>query len=332
MFALALAALGLTATAATVQSPAAVPADTLEIEEWQVPWERTRPRDPSVAADGKIWFVGQVGNYIGIFDPATETFEKIDFTDRVLPHNITTGPDGAMWYAGNAIGHIGRVDPRTKEIRIYEMPDEAARDPHTLIFSEQGTLWFTVQGGNFIGRLEPSTGEVRLVPMTVGGARPYGIVVDENNRPWAALLGTNRIASVNPETMELEEHILPFEEARPRRLVRTDDGMIWYGDVRRGTLGRLDPTSGDVKEYPLPGGAEAGAYAMALDNRGRVWISETGLQPNRLVGFDPSTERFVSVNEVPSGGGAVRHMVYHEGTNSIWFGTDTNMLGRATVR
>ena len=324
MIALALAALGLSAAAA--------PADTLEITEWLVPWEQTRPRDPTVGHDGRVWFVGQVGNYIGIFDPATESFEKIDFPSRVLPHNITTGPDGDLWYAGNAAAHIGRVNPETREIRIYPMPDEAARDPHTLIFSEQGTLWFTVQGGNFIGRLEPSSGEVQLVPMTVGGARPYGIVVDSDDRPWAALLGTNRIASVNPATMELEEHILPFEEARPRRLVKTDDGMIWYGDVRRATLGRLDPATGDVKEYPLPAGADAGAYAMALDGEGRVWISETGIQPNRLVGFDPATEQFVSVNEVPSGGGSVRHMIYHPGSNAIWFGTDSNMLGRAIVR
>lgn len=308
----------------------AAPPDTLEIQEWAVPWENTRPRDPTVAADGKIWFVGQVGNYIGIFDPQSGEFEKIDLPPRVLPHNIVAGPDGALWYAGNAAGHIGRIDPQSREIKIFEMPDPAARDPHTLVFSSTGDLWFTVQGGNFIGRLDPGSGDVKLVPMSVGGARPYGIVVDENNRPWAALLGTNRIASVNPETMELEEHMLP-EDARPRRLVRTDDGMIWYGDTRRGTLGRLDPTTGEIKEYPLPSGKEAGAYAMALDGQGRIWVAETGVQPNRLVGFDPKTESFFGITPVPSGGGAVRNMVYHAPTNSIWFGTDTNNIGRAVV-
>lgn len=317
--------------AALIASIGAAPVDTLEIQEWQVPWENSRPRDPSVAADGKIWFVGQVGNYLAIFDPASGEFEKIDLPPGVLPHNITTAPDGSMWYAGNAAAHIGRVDPQTREITIYEMPHEAARDPHTLIFSRTGDLWFTVQGGNFIGRLDPASGAVQLVPMTVGGARPYGIVVDENNRPWVALLGTNRIASINPETMELEEHILPFEEARPRRLARTADGMIWYGDTRRGTLGRLDPASGDVVEYPLPAGADAGAYAMAIDGQGRIWIAETGVRPNRLVGFDPASEEFFSINPVPSGGGSVRHMVYDPATNAIWFGTDTNYLARARV-
>ena len=26
------------------------------IEEWEVPWERSRPRDPYVAPDGRVWF------------------------------------------------------------------------------------------------------------------------------------------------------------------------------------------------------------------------------------------------------------------------------------
>ena len=327
MLALTLAIVG-SAMAATPALPAA---DTLEIQEWEVPWANTRPRDPTVARDGRIWFVGQVGNYVGIFDPRSAEFDRIDLPARALPHTVTAGPDGSMWYAGNGDAHIGRIDPATREIRRYDMPDPAARDPHTLVFSNTGDLWFTVQGGNFIGRLDPESGDVKLVSTTVGGARPYGIVVDDTNRPWAALFGTNRIATIDPATMQLKEHVLPWEDARPRRLVRTADGMIWYGDVRRGTLGRLDPRTGDAVEFPLPSGEDAGAYAMALDHEGRIWIAETGVRPNRLVGFDPATEKFFGVTEVPSGGGSVRNMVFHAPTRSIWFGTDTNMIARAVV-
>ena len=35
----------------------------LEIKEWPVPWEDTRPRDPDVAPNGVIWLVGQGGDY-----------------------------------------------------------------------------------------------------------------------------------------------------------------------------------------------------------------------------------------------------------------------------
>ena len=67
------------------------------------------------------------------------------------------------------------------------------------------------------------------------------------------------------------------------------------------------------------------------DGRDRLWFVETGPSPNRFVGFDPEMESFFSVTDIGSGGGAVRHMVFHAPTRSIWFGTDANTVGRAKV-
>lgn len=38
---------------------AAEPVKPITIEEWPVPFEKGRPRDPYVAPDGSVWFVGQ---------------------------------------------------------------------------------------------------------------------------------------------------------------------------------------------------------------------------------------------------------------------------------
>jgi virginiamycin B lyase len=57
--------------AAPGTSPAVPDSVIVPIKEWNVPWEKTRPRDPAVAPDGKIFFVGQVGNYIARLDPAS---------------------------------------------------------------------------------------------------------------------------------------------------------------------------------------------------------------------------------------------------------------------
>jgi virginiamycin B lyase len=56
------------------------------------------------------------------------------------------------------------------------------------------------------------------------------------------------------------------------------------------------------------------------------------LEPNRLVGFDPASGEFFSMTEIASGGGTVRHMYFHAGGGAVWFGTDTNTIGRARVR
>jgi virginiamycin B lyase len=49
-------------------------------------------------------------------------------------------------------------------------------------------------------------------------------------------------------------------------------------------------------------------------------------------GFDPRTGQFFSNTAIPSGRGSVRRMVFHRPTREIWFGTDANTLGRATLQ
>ena len=323
--------LAIALTLGVVPPPAAPQAAGVSITEWLVPWPDSRPRDPSVAPDGAVWFVGQRADYVARFDPDTEDFTRFDLAPGTGPHNLIVGGDGLVWYAGNRAAHIGKLDPATGNIIEYPMPDPAAGDPHTLVFDGQGHIWFTVQKGNFIGRLTMATGDVDLVPVPTRLSRPYGIVIDADGRPWATLFGSNMIATVDPGTMTLRQIQTPNEASRIRRIVITSDGAVWYVDYQQGALGRYDPATGDIREWPAPSAADSRPYGMAVDDVDRIWFVETGPSPNRFVGFDTRSETFVAETAIPSGGGSVRHMEYHAATQSVWFGTDTNMLGRASL-
>ena len=303
--------------------------DDIDIREWRVPWDDTRPRDPYVDQQGRVWFCGQKGNYIAYLEPKTGEFKRYEILDGTHPHNLIVDDKGMVWYAGNRNAHIGTLNPDTGEITQYPMPEEAARDPHTLVFDQQGDIWFTVQGGNYIGKLMTKTGKVHLVQVPTSRSRPYGIKIDSNNRPWVVLFGTNKIATVDPKSMELEEFELPRPETRPRRMEITKDDKIWYVDYAKGYLGRLDPETREVKEWELPGGSGSRPYGTALDDQGRIWLVETGVQPNQFVGFNPATEEFFIRKVVPSGGGTIRYMYFHPSTKEIWFGADSNTIGRA---
>ncbi|GIV62023.1 MAG: hypothetical protein KatS3mg044_0889 [Rhodothermaceae bacterium] len=303
----------------------------LRIDEWPVPWENSRPRDPYVGPDGRVWFVGQRADYAAYLVPETGEFKRYDLEAGAGPHNLIVDDEGYVWYAGNRAAHIGRLDPRDGSIVKYPMPDPAARDPHTLVFDAAGDIWFTVQGGNFVGKFTRSDEAVDLIAVPTPRARPYGIVIAPDGRPWIALFGTNKLAVVDPEAMTLEEVVLPREEARPRRLGVTSDGVVWYVDYAGGYLGRYDPETKAFKEWLMPGGANARPYGMAVDDRDRLWFVESGLDPNRFTGFDPATEEFFASAEIPSGGGTVRHMYFHAPTRTVWFGCDTNTIGRARL-
>lgn len=318
--------------AARVSAQQAQTLAPLSVTEWKVPWSNTRPRDPYVAADGKVWFVGQVGNYIANLDPASGKFSRFEIEEGTHPHNLIIDKQGRVWFSGNTNARIGWLDANTGKSTIYRMPNPAAKDPHTMTFDHSGNMWFTAQNSNFVGHLDTKSGAVQLMSSPTKDSRPYGIVVDPSGRPWFDEFGTNKIGTIDPATMAIREYTLPNERSRPRRIAVTSDGVIWYGDYTRGMLGRLDPRTGNVREFPLPDAAQSLPYAMASDDRDRIWLAETGVQPNRLVGFDPKTEKWISVTPIAESGGlTVRHMVYDRATKSLWFGTDANTIGRARI-
>ena len=305
--------------------------NVIPTKEWTVPWDKTRPRDPAVHPDGRIFFVGQVGNYLAALDPRTGQFRRYTIDEGTNPHNCVVDARGQVWYAGNRNGMIGRLDPVSGAITRYPMPDSAVRDPHTLVLDHDGNIWFTAQTSGYVGKLEVKSGRIQLVKMPEKGWRPYGIVIDAKNHPVFDLFGTNKIGTVDPATMTLKTYPLPHDRARPRRIGLTSDGTVWYGDYTRGFLGRLDPKSGKVEEFALPGGPLSLPYAMTIDDKDRIWFVETGKQPNRLIGYDPKTKGFFGHTEIESGGGSVRHMVFDKKNGLIWFGTDNGTIGKAQV-
>lgn len=285
------------------------PASTVEItiEEWAVP-NGSFPHDPAVAPDGTIWYTGQRANTLGRLNPDTNSITEYSLpTPNSGPHGLVADAAGNIWYTGNTAQHVGKLDPTTGEVEEFRMPDARARDPHTPIFDRAGTLWFTVQGGNFVGRLEPASREITLVASRTANSRPYGIVIDSRGRPVFDLFGTNKIGTLDPRTLELVEYTLP-NGARPRRIAITQDDVIWYTDYSRGFLGRLDLETGAVREFASPGGARSQPYGITSTSDGAIWYSESGVEPNTVVRFNPSDESMQHW-PIPSGGGTVRHMV-----------------------
>jgi virginiamycin B lyase len=308
-------------------------AQSVPLKEWTVPWKDTRPRDPIADASGRVWFVGQAGNYVATLDPRSGQFRRFTIDTGAFPHNVVVDRRGDAWFSGNRNGTINRIDAATGKIASFPVPD-GIRDPHTLAVAPDGDVWFTAQFGNVVGRLHPASGQIRLVRIPTKDARPYGIALDSKGRPWFDLFGTNRIGTIDPATMQLRTFALPNEKARPRRIAISSDDMIWFDDYIRGYLGRLDPRTGEVKEWRNPGGAASLPYALTVDDQDRLWFVETGRQPNRLVGFDPKRESFFGMTDIPSGGSTantVRHMTFDRATGQLWFGTDAGTIGRATV-
>jgi virginiamycin B lyase len=277
------------------------------IKEWDVATPNALPHDPAVAPDRALWYTGQAGNLLGRLDPATGQIREYPLrTPSSGPHGLVADNAGSIWFTANARGYIGKLNPQTAEIAEYPIPDSQARDPHTPIFDQKGTLWFTVQNGNFVGRLDPQTGVVTLRQSPTTRSLPYGIVVNSVGFPFFCEFGTNKIGRIDPDTFQITEYVLPVG-ARPRRIAVTPSDILYYTDYARGFLGRLDAQTGGVLEWPSPAGRNAQPYGITSTPDGKIWYSESGVQPNTIVRFDPDSATFKTW-PVPSGGGVIRNM------------------------
>ena len=279
----------------------------VSIHEWDLPTPGSLPHDPAVGPDGSLWYTAQKANRLGRLDPATGQITEFKLpTPDSGPHGLAADREGNVWYTGNYAGLIGKLDVKTGQVTEYRMPDPQAKDPHTPVFDQKGTLWFTVQGGDMVGRLDPATGKTELREVPTPDATPYGIAINHQGVPFFCEFGTNKLASIDPRTMQIREYTLP-SGARPRRLAVAADDTVYYSDYARGYLGSLDPATGKVQEWASPGGPQSKPYGIAITLDGMVWYSESGVQPNTIVRFDPRQQLFGRA-EIPSGGGVVRNM------------------------
>ena len=296
--------------AATIAVFATAETLNVQIKEYEVPTPHSRPHDPALAPDGSLWYTGQTANKLGRLDPKTGKFKEYPLkTAGSGPHGLVSDKDGNIWFTAISGGYVGKLDPKTGEITEYRPSDGVEIDPHTPVFDHDGILWFTNEETNYIGRLDPKTGKMILTRSLTPHAVPYGIVITQNNVPFFCEFGTNKLASIDPETMKIREYTLPAKSARPRRIALAPDGTIYYTDYARGYLGHFDSAGGKLlKEWASPGGTQAEPYGIAVTNDGAVWYSESGVNPNTLVRFDPKSESF-GATKIPSGGGVVRNMV-----------------------
>jgi virginiamycin B lyase len=263
-----------------------------------------------------------------VFDPKGEQWKRYEIDAGTHPHNLIVAQDGGVWYSGNRNARIARLDAASGQVKTFMMPDTAVRDPHTLIFDGRGNILFTAQQAGYVGRLNMASGKIDVLKPAPGRTLPYGIRLDSKGKAWVNLFGTNQLALFDPVALTTKVIDTPRADARTRRIEVTPDDMVWYVDYAQGRLGRYNPVTSKFDEWPIPGGERSQPYAMEHDEKGRIWIAECARGATHIVGFDPKTQQFIARTPVSN---CIRHMEYHPATRAIWFGTDSNNIGRAIL-
>ena len=101
--------------------------------------------------------------------------------------------------------------------------------------------------------------------------------------------------------------------------------MLWVALYGTGKLAKIDPSAIRVaKEYDLPGGPNAGPYAVNADADGRIWVSE--LQTDNVIMLDPRSDA-MRVFRLPTRDSGVRKAAIDADGRYWYLGSNSGKLG-----
>ncbi len=290
-----------------------------KISEWPVPTAKY-PRDPAVGLNGNIYFAVNKGGRIARFDPKSRHFQEWDVPEGTLPNGVVVAADGKVIFGGYGNGTINELDPSTGRLHEYRIPSIDSV-PYTLTLDAQGNVWFTERKTSNVGKLERSSGKITEYRV---GDGPYGIAVDKLGNAWVSRKSADMFAKLDPKTGKVTEIYMGLG-SQPRRTAVAPDGMVWVSLYGTGKLAKVDPaTIKVVKQYELPGGPNGGPYAVNVDGRGRIWVSE--IQTDNVIMFDPRSEAMRAF-KLPSKNTGVRNATIDAEGRYWYVGSHVGMLG-----
>jgi virginiamycin B lyase len=273
----------------------------------------SHPHDVAPSPDGSIvWYTGQLRGVLGRLDPETGDVTEIPLGSGSSPHGVIVGPDGAPWITDSGLNAIVKVDPETEEVFVYSLPTGFSNaNLNTASFDGDGVLWFTGQNGVY-GSFDPET-ETMNVYRAPRGRGPYGIHTTPDGEVYYVSLAAGYLGDIDEETGEITEIDPPTPNAGTRRVWSDSQGQLWITEFNAGNLAMYVPETGEWREWQMPFGANSRPYAVVVDERDDIWISDFG--DNSLVRFDAETETFESFPLMRTNA-TVRQMLVAEGV--VW--------------
>lgn len=269
----------------------------------------SRPHDVAPAPDGKIWYTAQAQGALGILDPVTGLVTQIALGKDSAPHGVIQGPDGMAWITDGGQNAIVHYNPANGKIDRWRLPaDTGYANLNTGAFDGQGVHWFTGQNGIY-GRLNPADGKMQ-VWKDPRGRGPYGIATAPDGTVWYVSLAGSHLARIDSATGQITVIDSPTPGAGLRRIWADSKGDLWITGWNSGELYRYRPKTRSWKVWKLPGDAPR-AYAVYVDERDQVWVSDFGDNSTRV--FDPRSEKFVSRYPGSGEGANVRQILGRKG-------------------
>ena len=200
---------------------------------------------------------------------------------------MIVGPDGAAWVTDGGQNAIIRVDPISKAVKAWPLPALAAASISIPLPSTVGVAFGSPDKPAFMVGLIPR------LEKWMSGMHPRASVLTDHRHAFGRHLLRVACRQLSrrpaPETGETTVIEPKTKDAGTRRVWSDSQGASLDQRMERGELSVYDPASKSWTDHKLPGDAPH-AYAVYVDDRGKVWVSDFGA--NAILSFDPKSQVF----------------------------------------
>jgi len=290
-----------------------------KISEWPVPTSKYA-RDLAIGPDGGLYFAARAGDIIARFDPKSKSFHEWNVPAGMLPRGLLVTREGKVIFGGTGNSAIGELDPSNGTVKLYKIPSNDS-DLSTLAFDAEENVWLTQRGIGKVAKLVRASGKITEYAV---GDDPYSMSLDKRGIVWVSRRSADRLTRLDPKTGQVTELALA-KGSQPRYFTLAPDGMLWLTLYGTGRVAKIDPSANRVtREYDLPGGPNAGPYAVNADADGRIWVSE--IQTDNVIMLDPRSDAML-VFKLPTRNSGVRKAAIDTDGRYWYLGSNSGKLG-----
>jgi len=195
--------------------------------------------------------------------------------------------------------------------------------PYGIAVDAMGDIWVTNIGDNSIAELSP-LGVVLTKPAITGNglSEPYGIAIDGNGYLWVADYGVSGLSSFTSTGAAVTSTTTGGLNT-PEFIAIDASNNLWVDNLLGAGLSAFTNSSGTptaVTGSPFGSGVLDGAYGMAIDTAGNIWLANKSGATPELVEYN-STASSHSTYTGGGLGGATGLAIDPSG--NIWI-SDTN--------
>jgi len=169
------------------------------IIQYPLPSGSLQPWGISIDQSGRVWFVEEQSNQIGMFDPVTKSFSEYNVTTpNALLEEISIDGSGNPWFTELNGERLGELNIGSNTIREFPIPNGPGNLPCGPIgvTAEKSSIWITCEFSDQIDQFFPANSSFSSYNLPVFYSAPLDIAFDSTGNFWFTAADSNMIGYV----------------------------------------------------------------------------------------------------------------------------------------